>query len=188
MDTQDDIDLMENEPIYWFNKSSNLRGAAAALDFCMENQEKYTIPELMGLDLDYDMVTGTYGVYRMLCGMSLELLYKAIIIAQGGKYKPTHRLVDLAETTGLEYNNDELYLLDILTECIIWEGRYPTPNRNKVETLDYFTWLTFENLYYKEKISENEWMLQPKQPNPLNWNGFNNLWLKGSELFSKLIS
>ena len=188
MKPQDDINIRENEPMYWFNKSSDLRGAAGALDFCMENQKEHSISDSIGLGTDYDMIVGTYGVYRMLCGMSLELIYKAIIISKDQKYKPTHNLVKLGEAAGIPLNNDEIALLEILTQCVIWEGRYPTPNQKKADVLEYFTWLSYENLYEKVKVGDRSWMLKPKTPNPLDWDGFSKLWLKASESFFESVS
>lgn len=64
-------------------------------------------------------------------GMSLEALIKAHCIAQGIENNKlgTHVLTDLANTAGLNLNKEENKILQILTEYIIWDGRYPIPKK-----------------------------------------------------------
>ena len=40
-----------------------------------------------------------------------------------------HDLKAIAESAGLDLSADEEDLMDVLKECILWPGRYPTPIR-----------------------------------------------------------
>ena len=67
----------------------------------------------------------------MLCGMSLELLLKAVLVAQGKSPKATHDLVELCAQAGLASTEDENDVLRLLSGSIVWEGRYPVPKTEK---------------------------------------------------------
>lgn len=181
--TADEPARIESEPMYWHNKASDLHGSAGALTFCMDNQQDLSIPSKLELGDGYDMIAGTYGVYRMLCGMSLELAYKAIIVAKGEKIPTTHNLITLAEKADIDPTKEEVALLAILTECIVWEGRYPTPKAKDHELMEYFAWLSYENLFTKETMGKNKYFLKPKDPNPLGWEEYNKLWKRANDVF-----
>ena len=186
IDSAEDHLRREKEPIYWFNKASDLRGAAAALVFCMDNQSKYHVAEEMELGKGFDMTVATYSVYRMLCGMSFELLFKAIITANSHKVPKTHNLEDLASMAGLKIQKNDQAILAILTECIVWDGRYPVPKNH--EESDYLAWLTYENLYTKAPFGKNGKILKPIEPNPLGWEYFSKLWSQASGVFWEIYS
>ena len=90
---------------YWLNKSTDLRSAAQAV---FES----------GQDC---------AVFRMLCGMSLEAIFKAVVVETRQSPRKTHNLNQLSRDAGLSYDVKEQKLLRILTEAIIWDGRYPVP-------------------------------------------------------------
>lgn len=95
--------------IYWYNKASELRSAAGAL--CGKSWNP---------------------VYFMLSGMALELIYKAIVVAKGNEPNTkSHGLANLAKEAGLKVKNKQEGLLAILTEAIIWYGRYPVPKEQE---------------------------------------------------------
>ena len=184
--SEEDHNRRKKEPMYWFNKASDLRGAAASLMFCMDNQGKYEIAEKMNLGKGFDLSVATYNVYRMLCGMSLELLFKAIIVAKMKNVPKIHNLEELAVKAELKYSKKDKAILAILTECIVWGGRYPVPKSHEIS--DYFAWLTYENLYKKVPLGKNGTILKPIEPNPLGWKQFNNLWDQASVKFWNLYS
>ncbi|MBI1751678.1 MAG: HEPN domain-containing protein [Acidobacteria bacterium] len=65
-------------------------------------------------------------VYYYSAGISLELALKAIIIAKSESFDKIHKLNELLDKAGLEVNEDQECTLELLTEFIIWGGRYPT--------------------------------------------------------------
>jgi hypothetical protein len=70
-----------------------------------------------------------WGTYKMLMGMSFELLFKAHCIGSGIDFNSTHDLVSLAKTASLSTSKDENKILKVLSEYVIWDGRYPTPKK-----------------------------------------------------------
>jgi TPR repeat protein len=62
----------KRESAYWFSKASDLRGGAAVLWASM-NSESRKIPIELGLGEGFRMSVALPSVYRMVCGMSMEL-------------------------------------------------------------------------------------------------------------------
>ncbi|KGQ52555.1 hypothetical protein IO46_05880 [Gallibacterium anatis] len=98
---------------------------------------------------------GCWNTYKMLMGMSFELLIKAILIQSDISITHTHNLRNLANNIEVNLSKDDLNLLDILSEYIIWAGKYPIPKKS--ENLEKLYKLEQENLYdVVEKIGELE--------------------------------
>jgi hypothetical protein len=64
-------------------------------------------------------------------------------------------------------------ILELFTQCIVWDGRYPAPK--DAVSLEYFVYLSYENLYRKERCG-NTTTLKPIEPDPLSWENYNALW------------
>ncbi|CAG8998639.1 MAG: hypothetical protein CENE_00594 [Candidatus Celerinatantimonas neptuna] len=81
-------------------------------------------------------------------GIATELYLKGTILNQNGKLVKQHHLVKLAEDANLTLTSDQVSLLEILSETVIWFGRYPTPRNSEV-------WDKFhDEIYEKHKIRE----------------------------------
>lgn len=65
--------------------------------------------------------------YRMLMGMSFELLFKSFLVAKGIDIKATHNLNELAELADFELEEKESNIFKNLTGYIYWQGKYPVP-------------------------------------------------------------
>lgn len=65
--------------------------------------------------------------YYYNSGIALELALKSIAIAKSKVYEANHRLNDLCTLVGLKTNKDQECTLELLSELIIWSGRYPVP-------------------------------------------------------------
>jgi hypothetical protein len=169
----DDLANLLSEPQYWMNKAEALRASAGAVWYCRQGIPDSASFEGLGTKPDVNMSGDTWQVYRMLCGMSLELAYKASFVAIAKQIKPTHDLVWLAEQVCFKVSREERGLLALLSECVIWEGRYPSPKDG--QSLEYFVYLHYENLYRKVRTG-NITILKPVEPDPLNWDGYNKLW------------
>jgi len=64
MNIQDDIYTRRKElPLYWYNKSSDLRGAAGAVWTCMDGPISLTVPKELGLGNDFIMGVATHFLF-----------------------------------------------------------------------------------------------------------------------------
>lgn len=174
------FDKRKQLSIYWYNKASDLRGSAAALWASMDEKRSNEIVNELHLGAGFSLKIATYPVYRMLCGMALELLYKAIIVAKQQEPQEIHELVKLSEQAGIDMNDKEKGLLRILSESIIWDGRYPVPK--KAEHMQYLYELITEYLY--DKVPDGKLhVLRSNQA--LSWESFNELWGIAFEVYWK---
>jgi HEPN domain-containing protein len=67
--------------------------------------------------------------YYFNAALSLELILKAIAIAQGKSCEDSHRLKQLCKLAGLTITKDQESTLELLSEIIVWSGRYPVPKK-----------------------------------------------------------
>ena len=169
---EDDLAHILASQQYWIDKAKALRASAAAIWHYIDSNPPLDLSSALATDPPIAK-TGIWNVYRMLCGMSLELAYKASLIAMEEKIKITHDLNWLAEQVLSSVSRKERGLLELLTQCIVWDGRYPAPKDSL--SLEYFVYLSYENLYRKEQ-TENTMTLIPIEPDPLSWENYNSLW------------
>lgn len=159
--------------IYWYNKSSDLRGSAGALWASMNKEHSEKIVQELSLGTGYRMSASVLPVYHMLCGMAIELIYKAILIAHGFNPKKFkyHKLIILANLAGIIVDDKSKLILQLLTESIIWDGKYPVPNNEKeMENRDkLFGELTKGALARANDV--------------LSWESFNRRWLEASNIY-----
>lgn len=164
--------------IYWYNKSSDLRGSAGALWASMDTTRSKEITEELGLGKGFSMKIATGPVYG-ICGMSLELLYKAIVVAKGEEPNTnSHKLSDLAKDAGMSVTVQQVGLLEILSEYIMWNGRYPVPKKH--ENMQHLNDLSSKYLYEKNPFGKS-YILRPN--GALNWESFNMLWSEGHSVY-----
>jgi hypothetical protein len=162
----------KSQAAYWYNKASDLRGAAGAIWASMREPEFAAVPERLGLDRSFSFSVACGSSYLMLCGLALELLLKAIIIEKGVKLKkPTHTLPTLWKKAGLESTETQNGLLRILTEAIIWDGRYPTPLPKK--EMNYYEIQELELKFLFTPLGEESDFREPN--GALSWESFNQL-------------
>jgi hypothetical protein len=124
----------QNLSIYWANRASDLRGAAGAVWFAMENENSSDqVRTMLGMEEHYRFSVACPFVFLMMCGLSLELLYKALIVEDGKKPPAIHDLRELSSRAHLELKIEDLELIDLLTDHILWAGKYPVPKGGKQE-------------------------------------------------------
>tara|TARA_R110002094_G_scaffold215619_1_gene186228 strand:- start:1561 stop:2106 length:546 start_codon:yes stop_codon:yes gene_type:complete len=100
---------------YWHNKSIHLKQSAGILSTAWESGE----------------LLDSGDTYRMLMGMSLELIFKAFYVANK-KIPPTiHTLNNLSAESGINFSDKEKKILEVLSEYVVWEGKYPIPKDTK---------------------------------------------------------
>jgi hypothetical protein len=76
-----------------------------------------------------DSIPGGIRVFLVNVALSIELLLKAIIIANGESAPPTHELRSLAASAGVDFTLSQKATLELLEEIFKWSGRYPVPNK-----------------------------------------------------------
>jgi hypothetical protein len=119
----------ENSKEYWWNKASDLRRAAGTI--WLATNCKLALQE-DGKETDLPEIGGSNSVCWMLYGLSLELLFKCLIVAAGTKPAPTHDLGKLSQAAGVKYSVKELKLLAFLQQSVVWDGKYPVPKNEEV--------------------------------------------------------
>ena len=65
--------------------------------------------------------------YYYNAGIALELALKSIAVAKSKIYENNHRLNDLCTLVELKITKNQACALELLSELIIWSGRYPVP-------------------------------------------------------------
>lgn len=78
--------------MWWYNKSCHLRAAATVLRVAPEICDYSNLAKTLGSADAISDIGFTEPVYEMLCGMSLELIYKAILVAKHENYPDSHDL------------------------------------------------------------------------------------------------
>lgn len=130
-DTQEWRQDRVSEPQYWYNQAANLRAAAGALHYCSDDSRDEAVADHLGFGRGFRMSAATWQPYLLLCGLSLELLLKATIVASGKQPKETHELKRLANDAGVQFTEEQQGALAILTNCTIWFGKYPAPSQKQ---------------------------------------------------------
>jgi hypothetical protein len=161
---QKQFELRQETPAYWHNKSHDLLVSARTLWTAMQDNKALEV--------------NCWSTYKMLIGMSFELLFKANCVGAGISFGATHDLVSLAKSANFSTSKDENSIFNILSEYIIWDGRYPIPkkpqhlkshwqNQNKV-------------LHNKEKLGS---LTVQVSNNKLDFDNLLSIWRKYSDLF-----
>src|SRR5258708_4430497 len=115
---------------YWYNHASDLRAGAFVLwhSFSDVKVSKVINGESIGLGPWFSLGAALPGVYKMLAGLSLELLLKACIVKRDGddsRVPTKHDLIELAKVAGFKPTPQEKNILKILSLYSVWLGKYP---------------------------------------------------------------
>jgi hypothetical protein len=160
-------------PIYWYNKAADLRAAAGLVWDGMEDERGADVAVSLGLGRGFSFRAACRPVYRMLCGLALELLLKAALVAQGKQPGRHHRLTDLWDDVGLARTDEQTGLLQILAKSISWAGRYPVP---KTEAdYDRLDELSAKHLWDPVATLGGGLVIR-RSNSKLDWPSFNALW------------
>ena len=174
---EDPFDRSKATPQYWYNCSSNLHGSAAALLAASEPELSAVVAHKFGLGAGFSIGIASRAVYEMLCGMSIELMLKAIAVAQRKEVMHHHGLIELAHHVDVSLTPAEEDLLSVLTASIRWAGRYPAPKRRK-------EWEDTNAVRSKALWEPVDAFCDFKTYNgALDWKNVNALWAKLSEVY-----
>jgi hypothetical protein len=165
----------KSAPLWWFNKSSDLRASAGILWLEIDSKKSDEAVNWL-LGSEFNISAAIWPVYKMLCGMSLELIFKAALVAKRIKVKHTHNLVDLANQANLQYSDKNKEILNLYTESVVWEGKYPTPKCE--ENLEQFFQAKQNNTPIGGKLSQ-----LAEYEALFDWTSFNQIWSQASEFF-----
>jgi len=174
-------------PLYWYNRSSDLRASAAALDFSRAEMHCQSITNQYNFGSGFSMSVAVTPVYCMLWGMSFELLFKGIAVATRKEFPPTHNLVRLASVVHLSFTGHELGILNYLSQSIVWDGRYPVPLESKskgrkhpVETMKEVYQLQLDHLSEEVPLGT---LTARTYNGALDWHSLDALWRPATNLF-----
>jgi hypothetical protein len=158
-------------PIYWHNKAADLRASAGAVWVAMLDKQ----PDSR-LGIEGSMAVACPQVFRMLCGLALELCFKAIILAKGDKPPFSHDLVSLGQLADVAFDQRATGLLRVLSDAILWMGRYPLPTGS--ESAARTKWDDAGKAIDKSLFDEvGLGRFKVLTPNhSLDWVGFSQLW------------
>lgn len=158
---------------YWYNKASDLRAAAAAVHHAVRQDDDFPKQEY-GLSDGFSMSVACPLVFRMLWGMALEALLKAVILESGTDVRQSHNLNQLARDASVTYTTEQQKLLQILSEAIIWDGRYPVPKERKY--WDELADLERKTLFDKKPLSDTSELFLYSRNDKLSWESLEELW------------
>lgn len=135
-----------------------------------------------GLGTGFSMTVATPPVFHMLCGMAMELVFKALTVERAEKVnESTHDLLHHVASTGLSYTPAERELLKVLSHDIVWTGRYPTPKKESQMT-DYKD-LVRKTLFDRVPMGT---MTALRRNDALDWASFDCLWSKASHEYYRI--
>ena len=153
--------LSENS-LHWHNKASDLFISAKVLWEAMDNGD----------------AVACWSTYKMLMGLSFELLFKSISIQRNLNFSATHQLVDLANSANLKLAKDEEETLRVLTEYILWDGKYPVPHKKSY--LENH-WKHQDRVAYdNEKLGK---LTFQRSNNKLDFDELAKIWRKYSDIY-----
>ena len=170
--------LRKTAPLWWYHKSCDLRASAGTLWFSKKNELSEKISS--ELNLGEGRSGNTQSVYLMLCGLSLELMYKAILTIKKLAIPRKHNLKNLANSAGIQSNRQKEDLLSILTEAILWDGKYPVPTDDQLSKMTELAEIENRSLV---DYAEYKGINIPRPNNKLGWDSFNELWTEANEVF-----
>lgn len=166
-------------PLAWLNRANDLRASAAALHHANTPAGARDIVHDYNLGEGFSMPAATTRVLWMLYGMSLEALFKGVVVASGREPQHVHNLAKLATRAGLTMNAEKRGHLAILSHAVIWQGRYPVPNA--VKEMHDLSKLVDDHLFDRKPAAGKLFILTPNRS--LNWESFTDLWLEASAAF-----
>lgn len=173
---QHEFDRRRQEPAYWFNKSADMRASAGAIRYGMSHSDAVT--EWLDFPNGYSMSVASHDVFVMLCGLSMELMYKSILVSKAIKFEKVHKLNMLRKLAEVDVSELEEGILDIYTHAIYWVGKYPVPLKSDFNS-------EFMNLVDKHLFESVPGMsINLKRGNGLmNWDTFEALWRSAEQVY-----
>jgi hypothetical protein len=144
-----------------------------------------SIAEELGYAPGYRMGVACWSVYHMLCGLSLEVIIKAVLVRRGTPPQKieTHSFVKLHEALGVEMDDERKRLMAFYEAALVWSGRYPTPRNASDEKL--LSHYDLANDILTEPLSMGEKTIIQFQVSSgaTDWQCYSALWQSYADLF-----
>lgn len=171
-----------NYSLAWYNTANHLRGSAAAL--CLV-KEGVLLPTVETACTEYPYRNISHTVIWMLYGLSLEVIYKSIIVEEGGEPPFSHDLCTLADKAGLSYVQKEKELLSLYREAIEWDGKYPVPKTQAI--YEKMCALETEVLFDAEPFGSSKLKILTPNQN-WGWEAYDKLYDKAAVKLTQIAS
>jgi len=182
----DDFIRYSESPQAWYWKAYHLMGAAGVLWASRGEQRSKELVEELGLDTEFSMGHAFRRPYLLLCGLSLELLFKAIVVAKGEKPDTkSHSLPELASKAGVQVTKKEEALLTILSKNVMWAGRYPVPSEKAKGDIQKLASLESRHLWNSREVPGGM-LIELLPGTQLDWEHFHQLWKHADKLYRHL--
>lgn len=173
-----------SHPNHWRNRAADLKASAGVLWHSMGSQDA-AIAEELGYAPGYRMGVACWSVYHMLCGLSLEVIIKAVLVRRGTlpQKVETHSFVKLHEVLGVEMDDERKRLMAFYEAALVWSGRYPTPrNATDDKLLNYFD-LANDILMKPLSMGEKTSIQLKVSSGATDWQCYSALWQSYADLF-----
>lgn len=155
---------------YYMNNASDLRTGALVSWSAIHDGK--ILPEDIGFGPGWSFSASLYPVFNLLAGLSIELILKATAKILDRPDQHHHRLTQLCDHVGLPLTEDHAAILDILTEAIYWQSRYPVPKSSEA-------WDAAIKVRAKQWMDAPNMSIKFKTPDPkrsLNLENYNDIW------------
>lgn len=68
--------------------------------------------------------------YFYNAAIAIELIMKTVLVSRGQSAPDHHKLLELAQKIDLSLSKAQMDTLELLSELVIWSGRYPVPKND----------------------------------------------------------
>jgi len=144
-----------NDASLWFKQSLSFYEASIVL-----NEHKGSLSDPLN-------------VFLFNASLSLELLFKAILVAKGVEVPKIHKLRILCNKAEVRLSEDQNFTLDLLTESLLWLSRYPAPQSE-------FDWNNYHDNILEKHIerskSGNTYTSKANNKRFPSFENFNKIW------------
>lgn len=169
----------ESNSSFWYQKSVSLYASASLIWDGMNSPKEREFIKRLDLKSEFSVGLGCLDNYLMMFGLSYEVMLKAICIRKRIPLSKSHKIHELAKRAEITLNEKEVLLLSILSEFVIWEGRYPIPTNHEFMIKHWDA--TRNALWEEEKIIGGR-----SRTDVFEYYRLKSLWLKLSDVYSDL--
>jgi hypothetical protein len=179
MDSEKYFNKRLSNSSYWLEKSIELRISAGDIWFVSQNNNlQQNIDSILGFPEGDRFSVPFNKVFVFLCGLSLELIFKAIFISIGEEVKESHDLNELSEKLNLGFSLEDKELLGIYTQTIYWFGKYPIPTKKKIPQIDRLFANINSNLFNGNRYGfTSDGKKIEIRNEKMDWETYNRIWL-----------
>ncbi|NTV19397.1 MAG: hypothetical protein HGA83_08205 [Bacteroidales bacterium] len=170
----------KDSPLWWHNKSSDLHASAGVLWLAISEGKNESFQEKLGFGNGFSFEVACWPVYQMTFGISFELALKSVIVAKKEIPPHSHDLVKLSEMSGIEFNEYELAIFKLLTELVVWDGKYPVPKKQEFLKAHYLH--KADTLWDDVQFGE---LKLNKSNDSLDWDELHAIYNKITDVFFK---